>query len=613
MIYLNKEFNLRNKNMDKIHKHLEQRLPWYARFHSRPGHVVFNWVIFFVIASVLTTVIILRVNDQANPVASQASNETSEVFRMVNAAVADASTPPLPMNYAYAPSIIKLGSTYHGWFCSAGEPDSGWDHVRYITSRDGQSWSRPVVALKSRRDTNSTRDLAACDPSVVYFKAPTDIRSYYYMYYSSAIQSADGLYATVIQVARSSQVNGPFEYYTQNGTWSANPQPTNPSKILVQPFNLGTTGYGAGQQIVIAKDGKLMMWYTDDTRTDNPGHIARLYYMESTDGLTWNKANAVQVDIADWSNSNDIKYDQAANRFVMYRVQDSHTQNSALQIAYSTDGLHWGGFQTIVPKEQFPNFAHNSGFAGTQTGYMLPGNQLVSFGAPRNINATTDTFGSWDLYGLFINATVQTDTAAPAISEVRATRFEGLGAANTWDITWTTNEFSTSQVAYGLTTNYNQLSNFDSNLVTGHSVRLTGLANNQTYHFKVTSRDAAGNTANSIDYTFSTATNTTTGDTTAPQITQVTSRNGSGGTVISWRTNEASDSVVQFVIADSKGSFETKSNEQLTTNHSIVLTGLTANTTYTYRVQSKDAAGNTATSDTKTFLSSKVVPVVDVK
>src|SRR5207247_4304711 len=77
-------------------------------------------------------------------------------------------------------------------------------------------------------------------------------------------------------------------------------------------------------------------------------------------------------------------------------------------------------------------------------------------------------------------------------------------------IAWTTNEASDSQVEYGTTTAYGSSTTLNTSLVTSHSVNLSGLAANTTYHYRVKSRDAAGNLAVSGDQTFTTAASTTT-------------------------------------------------------------------------------------------------------
>ena len=55
-------------------------------------------------------------------------------------------------------------------------------------------------------------------------------------------------------------------------------------------------------------------------------------------------------------------------------------------------------------------------------------------------------------------------------------------------------------------------------MVTSHSASLSGLAANTLYHYRVKSRDAAGNLATSGDFTFTTA---AAPDTTAPVISGV--------------------------------------------------------------------------------------------
>src|SRR2546430_8474507 len=71
-------------------------------------------------------------------------------------------------------------------------------------------------------------------------------------------------------------------------------------------------------------------------------------------------------------------------------------------------------------------------------------------------------------------------------------------------IAWVTNEASDSQVNYGLTTAYGSSTPVNASLVTSHLVTLSGLAGSQLYHFRVRSRDAAGNLATSTDFTFTT-------------------------------------------------------------------------------------------------------------
>jgi len=88
----------------------------------------------------------------------------------------------------------------------------------------------------------------------------------------------------------------------------------------------------------------------------------------------------------------------------------------------------------------------------------------------------------------------------PVISSVKATNITETGAT----ISWTTDVEATSQVEYGATTSYVSQTTEDITLVTSHSVSLSGLTKGTLYHFRVKSKDVAGNPAVSEDSTFST-------------------------------------------------------------------------------------------------------------
>ena len=130
------------------------------------------------------------------------------------------------------------------------------------------------------------------------------------------------------------------------------------------------------------------------------------------------------------------------------------------------------------------------------------------------------------------------------------------------------------------------------------------MAANTLYHYRVKSRDAAGNLAMSGDFTFTTA---AAADTTTPIVSNILA----GGVApyteitptqigISWDTNEASDTQVEYGATTAYGN-STTLNPALVTGHSATLTALTPNTLYHYRVKSRDAAGNLTLSADLTF------------
>jgi len=90
------------------------------------------------------------------------------------------------------------------------------------------------------------------------------------------------------------------------------------------------------------------------------------------------------------------------------------------------------------------------------------------------------------------------DTSAPSISSIEAVPSDTSAV-----ITWTTNESSISWVVYGTSTAYGSEKKTTS-YVTSHSVSLSGLTAETTYHYQVKSKDSTGNIGTYTDKTFTT-------------------------------------------------------------------------------------------------------------
>ena len=90
-------------------------------------------------------------------------------------------------------------------------------------------------------------------------------------------------------------------------------------------------------------------------------------------------------------------------------------------------------------------------------------------------------------------------------------------------------------------------------------------------------------------------------DTTAPTMTARTVTNiTASSATMTWTTNEPATSQVDYGLTTSYGSTTTL-DPPLVTAHSVTITSLAPNTTYNWRVRSKDAAGNEAISANSTF------------
>jgi Big-like domain-containing protein/purple acid phosphatase-like protein/VCBS repeat protein/stigma-specific protein Stig1 len=92
------------------------------------------------------------------------------------------------------------------------------------------------------------------------------------------------------------------------------------------------------------------------------------------------------------------------------------------------------------------------------------------------------------------------DSSPPVLSGITATAIGATAAT----ITWTSDEPADSQVEYGTSPSYGFMTPLDASAVTSHSWALGDLAAATLYHYRVRSRDAAGNLSVSGDFSFTT-------------------------------------------------------------------------------------------------------------
>jgi hypothetical protein len=122
---------------------------------------------------------------------------------------------------------------------------------------------------------------------------------------------------------------------------------------------------------------------------------------------------------------------------------------------------------------------------------------------------------------------------------------------------------------------------------------------NGAHVVKVIARDTAGKVG--ISPATSVTIQGSSTDTTAPLISSVNAGSiTASGAVVTWTTDEASDSQVEYGLSTSYGA-STSLNAALVLSHGASLSSLTAATTYHYRVKCRDAVGNLAVSADRIF------------
>jgi hypothetical protein len=123
---------------------------------------------------------------------------------------------------------------------------------------------------------------------------------------------------------------------------------------------------------------------------------------------------------------------------------------------------------------------------------------------------------------------------------------------------------------------------------------LSGLTQGTTYYYKV-------KVVGDGDPVYGEEKNFTTADGAPPAISVVNPTDiTKTGATITWTTNEAATSQIEYGLTGEYGSTTTL-DTNLVTSHSVELAGLKAGKTYHYRVISKDAANNQAVSGDNTF------------
>jgi hypothetical protein len=292
-------------------------------------------------------------------------------------------------NYSYAPSIFKLDNTWHMYYCSNGTGPLDWDNIRYTTATNTMNWSKPTTVL---RTSGGESERAVCDPSVVYYSV--NGTGHYYMFYTGNRKEVQGLNF----VARASNPQGPFYKLTKRLTWEINPSDPKPILEPLKAVKDVDQWYGLGQPTVVARGNTLYQWYIDSTADYPTYQLQNIYLSTSTNAINWSPRSKTNVV----GSSIDIKYDPSSSLFVMYEMQDEHSQNSHVVRRTSKDGITWSNSTTIIPQYAVPQWSHNIGVGGTRTGDLIKENNFVAYGAPFDL-VKNPSWGYWDLYMQKIN------------------------------------------------------------------------------------------------------------------------------------------------------------------------------------------------------------------
>ena len=185
-------------------------------------------------------------------------------------------------------------------------------------------------------------------------------------------------------------------------------------------------------------------------------------------------------------------------------------------------------------------------------------------------------------------------------------------------VTWNTDKPANSGLDYGSNNQYG-LNKNDATQTMTHSISLTGLNSNTTYHFQAKSADSDNKAANSGDKVFITkadtdisppslppsgdGSGTPSTDTTPPVISDIQVSVANTTATITWVTNEPSDSVINYGLNTIYGLNVNKSTQSK--EHSLTLRGLNPTTEYYFQIKSADSSNNIVSSNDMKFTTKK--------
>jgi chitodextrinase len=332
-----------------------------------------------------------------------------------------------------------------------------------------------------------------------------------------------------------------------------------------------------------------------------------------------------------------MAYDSKRNRILAYGGGTSYWVTGAQLWSYSLAENKWTKLTDGPTATTAPEFAYDSkndvflALVGsdtlvykpeTNTWNRIPTPVAIPRGKVTNFQSLTyspahDVFvfqgGTFDnpLWYLFrYNAAslpaLPSDNSAPAVpTGLVATAL----SASEIKLTWTASTDNVGVAGYQVYTLGSPRGK-----VTTASYTEKGLLPSMTYTFTVAAYDAIGNmSAQSVQVSGRTLASSTTPDTGSPTLSAIAAGTlKPNSATITWTTNEPSDSQVDYGPTTAYGQ-STPVNTSAVTAHSVVLSGLTPATTYNYRVRSKDAAGNVATSANLTFATPSVTAVTDTQ
>ena len=322
-------------------------------------------------------------------------------------------------DYRYGPSVLlNDDGSMEAYFSSPGDSSEELDWITYRHSDDGgKTWSDEKAVLSP---TPQSKDyLSVCDPDVFYHKG------YYYIGYTSTIDSTKQGIVNSVFLARSRKPDGPFEKW--NGKdWGGDPEP-------IIYYDGTWNGWGAGEPSFVLLDDTIYVYSTLDAYTaDNDAiKVTRVHTADITEydwpaKLTLRGYAVVRTDtpvsdeesgekyvrvkegqtykeeyVYSGSDSWDVAYVEEYDKFIAVCTNRRLTDDSCLLYYESNDGVYFERVSEI--NNNVYCGCHNAGIMTDGTGHINEGDDILIGYAYSGAN--NSEWGTWATR--FVNAKLE--------------------------------------------------------------------------------------------------------------------------------------------------------------------------------------------------------------
>ncbi len=504
-------------------------------------------------------------------------------------AITSVTTPTQPTNMYYQ-DISNVSESEYQLFISwstVPAPSAGFASYKLYRSTDGSSYS--LYQTISSRTTNYIIDDALSTGTTYYYKLfvldNNGNKSAYSAVVSDDPDGTGGTDNTSPSISSVSSTDTPME---ASITWTTDELSNSTVYYSATASDPGTNpaSYAASQGV-----GSYVTSHVVALSNLTPG--TQYYYLvQSTD------------------NRGNIGIDSSAGTFTtgagvsISSVSASTIYNEEAIITWNTNSASDSTVYYSTNSDMSSALSINSATDVTSHSVTLPS---LSGGTTYYFYVESEASGNTTQDKNVVNGvteyydfTTTSDATAPVVSSVANALIGETGVT----ISWTTDEGSTSQVSWGLTSSLGTDTTETAVYTTQHAVTLTGLTNTTQYYYRVRSEDRAGNvTVNNNGGSMYTVTTNVPGgtggspiinilgDTTAPDTDGLSVSPTNNSVTIMFNTDEPAGVFFGWGPASSSDHSINKTNIYQT-SHVFTLSGLNPATTYYYKIIVKDTSEN---------------------